>query len=105
MGLCGWRNFIGTKRLASAGANSKSSVILIDMATTRPQLVLCLRNKGYEVSLERRKIYQVLPDRDAAAHHQLRVIDESGEDYLYPASFFVRLSLPTPVRRRVLAAV
>jgi hypothetical protein len=75
------------------------------MAATKPQLVLCLRNKGYEVSLERRKIYQVLPDRDAAAHGQLRVIDESGEDYLYPASFFARLTLPRTLRRRVLAAV
>ncbi len=51
------------------------------MATKKRQLALCLRNKGYEVSLERRKIYQVLPDRDAAAHGQLRVIDESGQDY------------------------
>ena len=75
------------------------------MASTKRQLVLCLRNKGYEVSLERRKIYQVLPDRDAAAHGQLRVIDESGEDYLYPATFFARLTLPRTLRRRVLAAV
>ena len=73
--------------------------------TTKPQLMLCLRNKGYEVSLERGKFYRALPDRDAAAHEQLRVIDESGEDYLYPASFFVRLSLPKTLRRRVLAAV
>jgi hypothetical protein len=70
----------------------------------RRQLALCLRNKGYEVSLERRKIYQVLPDRDAAAHGQLRVIDESGEDYLYPATFFVLIKLPRTVRRAVLAA-
>jgi hypothetical protein len=75
------------------------------MATTKPQLVLCLSNKGYEASLERRKIYQVLPDRDAATHGQLRVIDESGEDYLYPATFFARVTLPPPLRRRVLAAV
>ena len=71
----------------------------------KPQLMLCLRNKGYEVSLERGKFYRVVPDRDAAAHQQLSVIDESGEDYLYPASFFVRLSLPKTLRRRVLAAV
>jgi hypothetical protein len=75
------------------------------MAATKPQLVLCLRNKGYEVSLERRKIYKVLPDRDAAAHGQLRVIDESGEDYLYPATLFARLTLPLTLKRRVLAAV
>ena len=75
------------------------------MATSKRQLVLCLRNRGYEVSLERRKIYQVLPDRDAEAHGQLRVVDESGEDYLYPATFFARLSLPGALRKRVLAAV
>jgi hypothetical protein len=74
------------------------------MATTRRQLALCLRNKGYEVSLERRKIYQVIPDRDAAAHGQLRVIDESGEDYLYPATLFALIKLPAKVRRSVLAA-
>lgn len=74
------------------------------MATTR-QLVLCLRNAGYEVSLERRKIYQVLPDRAAAALRQIRVIDESGEDYLYPAKFFAPIKLPQALRRAVLAAV
>jgi hypothetical protein len=67
-------------------------------------VVLCLRNKGYEVSLEPRKIYEVIPDRDAAAHNQLRVIDESGEDYLYPASNFASIALPQSVRRAVLAA-
>jgi len=74
------------------------------MATLRLQLALCLRNKGYEVSLERRKIYQVVPDRDAATHGQLRVIDESGEDYLYPATLFVPIKLPRTLRRAVLAA-
>ena len=75
------------------------------MATLRRQLVLCLRNKGYVVSLERRKIYQVLPDRQAASHRQLRVIDESGEDYLYPERFFVPITLPRTLRKAVLAAV
>ena len=69
------------------------------MATTRRQLALCLRNKGYEVSLERRKIYQVVPDRDAVAHGQLRVIDESGEDYLYPKTWFVPVELPLKARK------
>jgi hypothetical protein len=75
------------------------------MATAKRELVLCLRNTGYEVSLERRKIYQVIPDRSAKGHGQLRVVDESGEDYLYPASFFAAISLPRPLRRAVLAAV
>lgn len=67
--------------------------------------MVCLRNKGYEVSLEPRKIYQVLPDREAGAHQQLRVIDESGEDYLYLASYFTAIELPPSVRKAVLTAV
>jgi len=69
------------------------------------QFAVCLKNDGYEVSLERRKIYQVLPDPEAAKHRQVRVIDESGDDYLYPQSFFVPIELPQPIRRAVLAAV
>lgn len=69
------------------------------------QFAVCLRNDGYEVSLERRKIYQVLPDPDAAKHRQVRVIDESGEDYLCPRNFFAPIELPQPIRRAVLAAV
>jgi len=72
---------------------------------SRKQFVLCLRNNGYEASLERRKIYQVISDRDVATHGQLRVIDESGEDYLYPEELFVSITLPGPLRRAVLAAV
>ena len=75
------------------------------MRTTAKHFVVCLKNKGYEVSLERRKIYQVVPDPEAAKHDQLRVIDESGEDYLYPQSFFAAIELPQPIRRAVLAAV
>lgn len=77
------------------------------MATrsTRKRFVVCLRNKGYEVSLERRKIYQVLRDPDAANHKQIRVIDESGEDYLYPQNFFAPIELPQSLRRAVQAAV
>jgi hypothetical protein len=74
------------------------------MRTSERLLVICLKNKGYEVSLEPRKLYQVLPDLDAAKHRQLRIIDESGEDYLYPASYFAAIELPTPVRKAVLAA-
>lgn len=74
------------------------------MRTSEKVLVICLKNKGYEVSLEPRKLYQVLPDLDAAKHRQLRIIDEFGEDYLYPASYFAAIELPTPVRKAVLAA-
>jgi hypothetical protein len=57
------------------------------------------------VSLERRKIYQGVRDVNAAKHHQVRVIDESGEDYLYPVAYFAPIELPQQLRRAVLAAV
>ena len=68
------------------------------------RLVICLDNSGYEVSLERRKIYVVVADAKAQKHRQLRVVDESGEDYLYPAEIFIDAELPQPVRRAVLQA-
>jgi hypothetical protein len=68
------------------------------------QLVVCVKNKGYAVSLETRKIYVALPDPVAEKHKQIRIIDESGEDYLYPKSFFVPISLPQPARKAVLTA-
>jgi hypothetical protein len=73
--------------------------------SAKRQFVLCLRNTGYEVSLERHKIYPVPSDREAAKHDQLRVVDESGEDYLYPASYFAPIELPEKLRRAVLSAV
>jgi hypothetical protein len=75
-----------------------------DMARTAQQLVICLDNAGYEVSLERRKIYVSIPDARAAKLGQVRVIDESGEDYLYPQASFIPAKLPLAVRRAVLQA-
>ena len=51
-------------------------------------LVVCIDNKGNEASLEQWKIYQSLPDEEAEIHNEIRVIDEEGEDYLYPAACF-----------------
>ena len=73
------------------------------MATRARQLVLCLRNRGYEASLERRKLYQLIRDRDAEKLGQFRVIDESGEDYLYPKKSFRPIVLPQGVKKAVLA--
>jgi hypothetical protein len=75
------------------------------MANAPKRFVLCIKNKGFEVSLEPRKLYQVLPDRDAAKHQQLRIIDESGDDYLYPEDYFRKINLPQSIRKAVLAAV
>ena len=66
---------------------------------------VCVRNTGNEASLELRKLYQVLPDPDANADGMLRVIDESGEGYLFPASFFVLAPLPAAVEEAVQHAV
>ena len=65
------------------------------------EFVICVANKGYGASLELRKIYQIVPDKTAFALHQVRVIDESGEDYLYPQDYFVPVQLPQAVERAV----
>ena len=67
------------------------------------RFAVCIRNPGGE-DLEPRKLYQILPDADAAAEGYLRVIDESGEDYLYPADFFMLLDLPAAVEQALLVA-
>ncbi len=60
---------------------------------------VCLRNVGFAASLEVRKLYPVLADPEAQANDLIRVIDESGEDYVYPARLFQRLTLPSAVQR------
>lgn len=68
------------------------------------QLVICVDNEGYEVSLEKRKIYVTLRDPAAEKLDMLRIVDESGEDYLYPKTFFREIALPLAVKRAVFAA-
>ncbi len=68
------------------------------------QLVVCIDNDGYAASLEKRKIYVALPDSDAEQHGLLRIVDESGDDYLYPKALFRLIELPDTVRKAVLAA-
>jgi hypothetical protein len=60
---------------------------------------VCLRNTGFGASLEVRKLYPVLDDPDAEANDLIRVVDESGEDYLYPARLFQKLTLPSEIQR------
>jgi hypothetical protein len=59
---------------------------------------VCIRNKGYEASLERNKIYVVLPDSKAKSDGLVRVVDEDGEDYLYPTDWFVAVEVPKAVQ-------
>lgn len=72
------------------------------MANKSKRLFICLDNSGYGASLERLKIYVALPDPDAERQGQLRIIDESGEDYLYSADRFVLADLSQTTRRAVL---
>jgi hypothetical protein len=71
---------------------------------SKRRFVVCVKNEGYAVSLERRKIYVSIEDEKAKAHGLVRVIDESGEDYLYPQKMFLAISLPQAIRRAVLTA-
>lgn len=71
---------------------------------TSRQLVICIDNEDYPASLETRKIYEAIPDPDAAKHKQIRVIDESGEDYLYPEHYFIPVSLPKNVEEAIIKA-
>ena len=66
--------------------------------------VICIDNEDYPVSLERRKLYEVLPDADAESLGQLRIKDESGEDYLYPKSLFIPVDLPNSTEKAVRSA-
>ncbi len=66
------------------------------------RFAVCVNNDGYPASLELHKIYRVLPDEDAEADGDLRVVDESGEDYLYPAERFVLMDLPQAAERSLL---
>jgi hypothetical protein len=68
------------------------------------QFVVCINNEGYPASLELHKIYRVVLDKEAAADGDLRVIDESGEDYLYPASYFSPIKVPAAVEESLLRA-
>jgi hypothetical protein len=72
------------------------------MKRQKPQarFALCVRTNGSE-DLEQRKVYEVVPDRTASREGYVRVIDESGEDYLYPAEYFVPVNLPVAVAHKL----
>lgn len=95
------------KRMALAGKKSNEK----DTSTKRsaasrgraPAFAVCVENDGYQASLERYKIYRVIPDPASAADGDVRVVDESGEDYLYPAEWFVRIQPPAKVKAALLS--
>ena len=73
--------------------------------TKRPaRFAVCIKNKGYEASLEIGKLYRVLPDEQAEKHGYLRIVDESGEDYGYEAERFFAIEVPKPLQKALLKA-
>ena len=94
------------KRTASAKKSSSARGTSTRRRTPAAarRFAVCVRNDGYEASLERNKIYAVLPDIEAERDGDLRVIDESGEDYLFSADRFVAIEVPAAVRASLLKA-
>jgi hypothetical protein len=70
----------------------------------RTRFAVCVDNSAYPASLEIHKIYRVIPDKDAEREGDLRIIDESGEDYLYPSRYFVLIELPQETERALMEA-
>jgi len=77
---------------------------MADRRKSPKRFAVCIRNDGFEASLERNKIYLVRPDADAEKDGDIRVVDESGEDYLYPAEWFVAVEVPKAVQDSLLKA-
>ena len=71
---------------------------------SQPKFVICIDNLDYPVSLEKRKIYEVITDSEAEEIGYIRVVDESGEDYIYPATCFIDAHLPKEVQAAVVKA-
>ncbi len=95
--------YIGTKPMVleerKSNLNTFFKEIIMKKNNSKPKFVVCIKNKDYSASLELLKIYQVLADDYASEHRYIRVIDESGEDYLYPADFFVPIEVPQAVEK------
>jgi hypothetical protein len=101
-----WIGVGGARRadpLATASVRGTSTRSRRDAAARR-QFAVCVDNDGYEVSLERNKIYVVLRDKEAETDGELRVVDESAEEYLFSADRFVSIDVPAAVEASLLKA-
>jgi hypothetical protein len=72
---------------------------------TEPRFAICINNSAYPDDLKVRTVYQILPDESAARSNYIRVIDETGEDYLYPAEYFIFIDVPPDVAKALAVAV
>jgi hypothetical protein len=93
--------------VASAKKKSRSSASssIESASTAKSRFVVCIDNQGYEASLEKAKLYSIIPDRRAAAAGLIRVVDESGEDYSYPSDRFFPVRLPAILQRHLSAGL
>ncbi len=103
MAAPGRRRSTGTKRTASA-VGSSSSRASSRRSAGKARYVVCVSNEGFQASLERRKLYERTPDIEAEKAGFIRVVDESGEDYLFPRAMFVDIDVPLSVARALSAA-
>ena len=87
--------------MVSVGVRSRSNGSSTRPRATRGHFVVCLDNAGYDASLDVRKIYRTIADAKAAGLGLLRVVDESGEDYLYPMKLFASIDISPAIRRRL----
>lgn len=76
---------------------------MMEKPNIQPRFAICIQNEGSE-DLSLRKIYQILPDASAVENDYIRVVDDSGEDYLYPAYYFIQIELPQEVEQALLVA-
>ena len=74
------------------------------MKAEQPRFAVCINNTAYPDDLKMRTIYQVLPDESAARSNYIRVVDETGEDYLYPAELFVLIDVPAEAQKALIQA-
>jgi hypothetical protein len=95
------KHMASAKKSSSASGTSTRSR---KSAANRQRFAVCVDSTGYEASLERNKIYVVLFDEDAERDGDLRVVDESGEDYLFSAARFVAIDVPAAVKASLLKA-
>src|SRR6266511_3629507 len=96
------RKSTGTRRRASAAKSSRSSA---GLSRKFRGYVLCVRNAGYPAALEVRKLYGYLDPLPNDPKSRIRVVDESGEDYLFPRDFFRHIALPRPIEKALVHSI
>lgn len=99
MARCAKLNVTGMRHIGSGRRNTGSGGSSAAARRSEARFALCVEGRDYPASLECRKVYQVLADAQAAKLGRVRVVDESGEDYLYPAEYFVPVKLPQAAER------